>query len=363
MSNTLIIAEAGVNHNGDEDLAFALVDVAVSAGADAIKFQTFKASQLAAHGSEKAAYQRRNTNAEESQLEMLKRLELPYSTHIRLESYCRSKGIEFLSTAFDFESLRFLTENIQLNRLKLPSGELTNGPLILEHARTGLDLIVSTGMASLTEVEKALEIIAFGYLARTDQKPTRSAFREAFKSEAGQKMLKQKVTLLHCTTEYPAPARDINLMAMDTLRAAFKCKVGYSDHSEGIVVSVAAAARGASIIEKHFTLDKSLPGPDHRASLEPDELIDLIEKVRFVDLILGDGTKEARPSELKNIAVARKSLVAAKKIKRGEVFDENNLTLKRPGHGISPMYYWDVLGEAADKDFDVDEVISRGRRA
>ncbi len=251
--STLIIAEAGVNHNGSEKLALELVDAAYNAGVDIVKFQTFKAKKLVTVTAKQADYQIENTQKEESQLAMLSRLELSYEFHHDLVSYCNKLGIEFLSTAFDFESLDFLVNELGLKTLKIPSGELTNAPLVLQHAQTGADLIVSTGMATLAEVESALGVIAFGYLAKNDIAPSLDAFQAAYFSAEGQALLKTKVTLLHCTTEYPAPMKDINLKAMDTLAAAFKLEVGYSDHSAGISVPIAAVARGARIIEKHFT--------------------------------------------------------------------------------------------------------------
>ena len=357
MSKTLIIAEAGVNHNGDRDLAFQLVDAACSAGADIVKFQTFKAGKLVSKNAKKADYQLVNTGVVESQYDMLKRLELSYDMHHELRAYCNQKGIEFLSTAFDFESLSFLVDDLGLERLKLPSGEITNAPLVLAHARSGCNIIVSTGMSSLLEVEQALGIIAFGLIGKTSQKPTISVFRQAYFSAEGQEALREKVTLLHCTTEYPAPSCDINLKAMDTMVQAFPCAVGYSDHSEGITVPVAAVARGACMLEKHFTLDRNLPGPDHLASLEPDELKAMVDAIRVVEQALGDGIKGPRPSELKNVDIARKSLVVAAPIKKGEPFSDQNLTVKRPGNGASPMEYWELIGSVAERDYEVDELI------
>lgn len=354
---TLIIAEAGVNHNGDEALALQLVEAAHKAGADIVKFQTFKAKNLVTETAKQADYQVVNSQKEESQLVMLSRLELSYPAHHRLIARCNQLNIEFLSTAFDSESLSFLVDELGLKRLKIPSGELTNAPLILEHARTGCELIVSTGMASLSEVEAALAVIAFGYTRPANDEPSLAAFEEAYVSPEGQAALQQKVTLLHCTTEYPAPIEDINLKAMDTLSQTFNLPAGYSDHSAGIVVPVAAAARGAVIIEKHFTLDQNLPGPDHKASLEPDELTAMVSAIRDTEMALGHGLKVPAPSEIKNKAVARKSLVAARDIKAGEVFNDENLIIKRPGGGISPMQYWAVIGKAADQDYSAGDLI------
>ncbi|MEY8239853.1 MAG: N-acetylneuraminate synthase [Cycloclasticus sp.] len=354
---TLIIAEAGVNHNGNEKLAFELVDAAYNAGADIVKFQTFKAKKLVTKNAAQADYQVVNSQKKESQLSMLSRLELSYEVHHKLLAHCESLGIEFLSTAFDSESLGFLVNDLKLKRLKIPSGEITNAPLVLEHARTGCDLIVSTGMATLSEIESVLSVIAFGYTADKNITPSIEAFETAYFSGVGKRALKEKVTLLHCTTEYPAPLVDINLNAMETMLNAFKLPVGYSDHSEGIVVSIAAAAKGAILIEKHFTLDKMMEGPDHKASLEPTELKAMIEAIRAVEKTLGDGIKGPRPSEVKNKPVARKSLVAAAAIRQGEKYTELNLTIKRPGNGISPNQYWEFLVKTAVRDYKEGELI------
>lgn len=353
---TLIIAEAGVNHNGSDDLAFSLVDAAHKAGADIVKFQTFKAKNLVTEEAEQAEYQVTNSGQKESQYSMLKRLELSYETHHKLVKYCNGLGIEFLSTAFDSESLSFLVDDLGIKRLKLPSGEITNAPLVLEHARTGCDLIVSTGMATLSEIEQALSVIAFGYI-NPEGNPTDEALQAAYFSEQGKQLLKDKVTLLHCTTEYPAPFNDINLNAMDTMKDAFKLEVGYSDHSAGIVVPIAAVAKGAVLIEKHFTVDKALPGPDHKASLDPAELKEMVDGIRIVEKILGDGIKGPRPSEVKNKSVARKSLVAANTIIAGELFSEKNLAVKRPGNGINPINFWHYLSKPSDKSYKAGDLI------
>jgi N-acetylneuraminate synthase len=355
-----IIAEAGVNHNGQRDLAFQLIDAAVEAGADAVKFQTFKAENLVVESAGKADYQRQTTNPNESQLAMLKRLELAHETHHELVDYCHQKGIKFLSTAFDLESLDFLVNNITLKTLKIPSGEITNGPLLLAHARTGSDLIISTGMATLGEIEEALGVIAFGLIHGADQsiKPSRNEFGLAYGSQKGKQLLNNKVKLLHCTTEYPAPPNDINLKAMLTLRDSFGLKVGYSDHSKGIIVPIAAATLGATLIEKHFTLDKSLPGPDHKASLDPKELSEMVKAIRTIELVMGDGQKGPKNSELKNRNIVRKSLVASGDINKGDKYTESNISIKRPGTGKSPMYYWDILGETSIKNLRSEEMIS-----
>jgi len=352
-----IIAEAGVNHNGDESLAHALVDAAHRAGADIVKFQTFKARNLVTSHAQQADYQTVNTGKAENQLAMLSRLELPFEAHFSLIRHCEALGIAFLSTAFDDESLEFLVRVLKLRTLKIPSGELTNAPFVLRHARSGCKLIVSTGMATLAEVESALGVIAFGMTQELDAVPSMVAFMAAFASEKGQEALRNNVTLLHCTTEYPAPMPDINLKAMDTLAHAFGLPVGYSDHSEGVTVPVAAVARGACLIEKHFTLDKTMQGPDHKASLEPQELAAMVQGIRNVEAALGNGIKSPRPCELKNKAVARKSLVAACDIPLGAVLDEHNVTIKRPGNGMSPYSWWDVQGKRASVAYQMGDLI------
>ena len=355
--NTLIIAEAGVNHNGDEKLAFKLVDAAYEAGADIVKFQTFKAKKLVTHTAKQCEYQIKNTGKEESQLAMLSRLELSYEFHHDLVKYCNELGIEFLSTAFDEDRLKLLVNDLGLTKLKIPSGELTNAPLVLQHAQTGADLIVSTGMATLAEVESALGVIAFGYLDQPDISPSPEVFQAAYFSSEGQQLLKEKVTVLHCTTEYPAPMVDINLKAMDTLGAAFNLAIGYSDHSAGIEVPIAAVARGAIIIEKHFTLDKNMEGPDHKASLEPDELKAMVSAIRNIEMAIGDGVKGPRPSEIKNKAIARKSLVAAQKISEGDILSAANIEIKRPGSGMSPICYWELLNKPSTKSYEIGDLI------
>lgn len=359
MKKTLIIAEAGVNHNGSAELAFKLVDKAVEAGADVVKFQTFKAKNLVTMEANQCEYQVANTGKEESQYDMLSRLELDYETHHQLLRYCDEKNIEFLSTAFDPESLAFLVDDLGIKRLKLPSGEVTNLPLVLAHARTGCDIIVSTGMATMAEIEQCLGVIAFGYTAANDVSPSLEQFEEAYFSERGKQVLKQKVTILHCTTEYPAPPADINLNAMDTLAYGFHLPVGYSDHSDGITIPVAAVAKGACIIEKHFTLDRKMEGPDHKASLEPEQLKAMVDAIRMVESSLGDGLKGPRPSEVRNRPIVRKSLVAARDIERGEVLSESNLCVKRPGSGISPAHYWQYLGKAAVTRYNAGDLITQ----
>jgi len=345
-----IIAEAGVNHNGSVRLAKKLIDAAADAGADAVKFQTFKADKLVSSSSPKAEYQKARTDTNETQFEMLKALELDEKTHVVLAEHCRKRNIRFLSTPFDEDSIGLLTMKIGVPLLKLPSGEITNGPLLLCAARTRLPIILSTGMSTLADIRAALSVLAFGY-ADTGMSPSKTAFRKAFSSPTGQRWLKNKVTLLHCTTEYPAPFTDVNLRAMDTMRDTFGLTVGLSDHTPGVSVPLAAAARGARVIEKHFTLDRNLPGPDHQASLEPSELRAMVQGIRQVELALGTGRKIPALSEKKNMLMARRSIVAAHDIEQGELLTRENLVCKRPGNGPSPLLYWDLLGKKAAKRY------------
>jgi len=354
--SVFIIAEAGVNHNGNIGMAYQLVDAAVEAGADAIKFQTFRADKLVTKTAKKANYQKESPDGNNFQYSMLKKLELSFEDHYKIFDYCKTKGIQFLSTAFDEVSMNFIIENLGVETLKIPSGDITNGPLLLAHARTSKKIIISTGMASLDEIERALGVMAFGMMGM--KSPKEESLKKAYLSNEGQNLLRERVTLLHCTTEYPAPFEDINLNAIKTIKDAFGLPVGYSDHSEGIVIPVAAAALGATLLEKHFTLDKSLDGPDHKASLDPKELKTMVESVRIVESSMGDGIKEPQPSETYNLNVARKSIVAAKDISIGDIFTEKNLTVKRPGSGINPMDFWNLLGRPSSKSYKIDEVIS-----
>ncbi|HED6595011.1 N,N'-diacetyllegionaminate synthase [Campylobacter coli] len=332
MKKALIIAEAGVNHNGDLNLAKKLIEVAAKSGADFVKFQSFKAELCVSKNAKKAAYQLKTTAKDESQLEMIKKLELDFNAHQLLISHAKQCGIAFLSTPFDLESIELL-DDLGLEVFKIPSGEITNLPYLKKIAKLNKKIILSTGMSNLGEIEAALEILCQGGTQRAN------------------------ITLLHCTTEYPAPFDEVNLKAMQTLKNAFNLDVGYSDHTKGIHISLAAVALGASVIEKHFTLDKNMPGPDHKASLEPDELQELCTKIREIESALGDGIKQASKSERKNIEIARKSLVAKRKIKKGEIFSEENLTTKRPASGISAMRYDEYLGKKASKDYEEDELI------
>ena len=332
LSRALIIAEAGVNHNGSLEKAFELIDAAVYAGADIIKFQTFDSLLLASKSAAQARYQSKNIGFSQSQRDMLQSLELPKSCYSQLVSYCQERGLEFLSSAFDFSSIDFLSQ-LGMKRWKIPSGEITNLPYLRKVSSFGLPVVLSTGMASLGEVEAAISVLELNGLPRS------------------------LITVLHCTSEYPAPPESINLHAMNTMATSFNVKIGYSDHTQGSEASLAAVALGACVIEKHLTLDRSLPGPDHKASMEPVDFKSMISQIRYVESILGDGIKQITPCERENASLVRKSLVAACDIRAGELFSDSNLTVKRPGTGLSP-FYWDmVIGKPASRDYFEDELI------
>jgi N,N'-diacetyllegionaminate synthase len=332
LKTTLIIAEAGVNHNGDINLAYELIDAAKKAGADIVKFQSFKASASISKSAKKAEYQNHHTDPSESQYEMIKRLELSKENHLALIEKCEKVGIEFLSSPFDLVSIHLL-HKLGTSYFKIPSGEITNYPYLKALAEYNKQVIMSTGMATLVEIGEALEVLT-----------TNGTDRE-------------NITILHCNTEYPTPFKDVNLKAMLTIQQAFKLPVGYSDHTTGIEIPIAAVAMGATIVEKHFTLDRTLSGPDHKASLEPHELKAMVDSIRNIELAMGDGVKQPSPSEVKNISVARKSIVASRDICKGEIFSEDNITTKRPGYGISPMEWNNILGSIAIKAFKKDEEI------
>jgi N-acetylneuraminate synthase len=351
---TLVIAEAGVNHDGSVDRALELVDAAVEAGADVVKFQTFDARSLATATAPQAAYQRR-TAAADSQVEMLRGLQLDREAHDLLAARCAEAGIEFLSTAFDGGSLAWLLE-LGIRRVKVPSGELTNGPLLLEFARTGLPLIVSTGMADLSDVERALAVLAFG-AAQPQGDPSPADLRAAYGAAARDGSLRSRVTLLHCTSSYPADPADVHLAAMDTLGQAFDLPVGYSDHTLGTAVSIGAVARGARVVEKHLTLDRTAPGPDHAASLEPAGFADLVAGIRAVEAAIGSPVKYPTPAEADTVAAARRSVVAARPITAGQVIDAADLRAARPGTGRPPADLWVLPGRTASRDYAVDEPI------
>jgi len=325
-----IIAEAGDNHNGDFHLALKLIDVAVGSGADCVKFQTFVTEEVISRRAKKAEYQKASTGSDESQFEMVKKLELSFKDFQDLNAYCQSKRIQFLSTPFDLPSIAFL-DTLDMPFWKIPSGEVTNLPYLLAIAKTKKPVVMSTGMCDMTEIKAAMEVL------RANGTP--------------------KITLLHCNTEYPTPFEDVNLRAMLTMKEHFGVDVGYSDHTKGIEVPIAAVAMGATIIEKHFTLDRNMQGPDHKASLEPQELADMVKSIRNIEKSLGNGVKVPSPSERKNIEIARKSIVARCTIKKGDFLTEKNITTKRPGNGISPMRWFEVLGTKAIHDFGEDDLI------
>lgn len=327
---TTIIAEAGVNHNGSLKLAKQMIEEAARAGADYIKFQTFKPEKLVSKYAQKADYQKKTTGNNESQLQMLEKLALSYDDFVELKKYCEQIGIGFLSTPFDEDSIRFL-DRLDMDFWKIPSGEITNYPYLVQIAQTGRDIVLSTGMCEMDEIADAMKVLE--------------------ESGAG------NISLLHCNTEYPTPYEDVNLLAMKQMRTAFKKQVGYSDHTVGIEVPIAAVALGAEIIEKHFTLDKNMEGPDHKASLEPLELSQMICSIRHIEKSLGDGNKKRTASEQHNIAAARKSIVAKCAISKGDIFTEANLTIKRPGNGISPMRWKELIGTKAQRDYVEDEII------
>ena len=354
---TYIIAEAGVNHNGDINLAKKLIDIAVKAKVNAVKFQTWITENVMSRTAPKAEYQITNTGSQESQFDMEKKLELKFDEFIELKNYCDENGVEFLSTPFDFESADFLINVLKLDTIKIPSGEITNAPLLLYIAKYHKNIILSTGMATVADIQNALGVIAFG-LINDKTNPSIEAFERAYISEQGQQLLREKVSLLHCTTEYPAPIDETNLLAMKSLENVFGLPVGYSDHTKGIEISIAAVALGATIIEKHITYDKNAEGPDHAASIEPLELVNMVESIRNVELSLGNGIKVPSKSEIKNREVARKSLVAFQSIKKGEYFSSGNMAVKRPGSGLSPFYYWELQDQRATKDFKTDEEIT-----
>jgi N-acetylneuraminate synthase len=356
ISKTYIIAEAGVNHNGSLKMAKELVMVAKEAGADAVKFQTFKAENLVTKHAQQAAYQVENLGETSSQFAMLKKLELTYEEFIELQSFCQTEQIEFLSTPFDFESVDFLLDELNIPIAKIPSGELTNAPFIHYIATKQKPIILSTGMATVEEIHEALAFISYG-LVKSSEPVTIENVYNFYATEEAKEVLKKYVTILHCTTQYPAPMDSINLKAMIEMEKTFQLPIGLSDHSEGIHIPISAIGMGVTVIEKHFTLDKTLEGPDHLASLNPAELQAMIKGIRDVELALGDGIKKPTPIEIQNRIPARKSLVAKTQINEGEVFTSDNLTVKRPGLGIEPSKYWTYIGKRASKSYDEDELI------
>lgn len=352
-----VIAEAGVNHNGRLELALALVDAAADAGADIVKFQTFEAAALVTGTAEKAAYQKETTGAGQSQLAMLRALELDLAAHRTIVERCKARGIGFLSTPFDAGSLSLLVDDLGVDRLKIGSGDMNNAPHVLAVARTGRDVILSTGMATIDEIEEALGVLAFGY-ANASAPPSRAAFRAALASPALKANLARKVVVLHCTTAYPTPPASINLGAMSDLARRLGLPVGFSDHSDGLAVPIAAAALGAVMIEKHITLDRSMPGPDHRASLDPGQFAAMVRGIRDATAALGSGIKARAGIEVANMAAARKSVVAARPIAAGEPFTTDALTTKRPGNGLAPVVLFDLIGRPARRAYAADELIA-----
>lgn len=330
MNKVFIIAEAGVNHNGNIEIAKRLIDEGAKAGVDAIKFQTFKAENLVTKSAKQAEYQVKNLNKETSQLQMLKKLELDYNIHKYLSDYCKEKNVMFLSSAFDIESINLLNE-LGIEMFKIPSGEIENVPYLKAIAKTGKKVILSTGMSDLSDIEFALDVL---------------------RSNGA-----NDIAVLHCNTDYPTKMSDVNLNAMNTIKEAFKVEVGYSDHTNGIEVPIAAVALGAKIIEKHFTLDKNMDGPDHKASLEPHEIKEMVDCIRNIEVALGNGIKKPTEVELKNKLVARKSIVCLNDIKEGDIYSENNLCIKRPGSGISPKEWNNIIGKKANRDYKKDELI------
>lgn len=356
---SLIIAEAGVNHNGSIETAFKLIDAASDVGADIVKFQKFNTDLLATLNVDKAHYQKISTNKDISHFTMLKELELSNDEFIKIKDYCRLRGIELLLSVFDSESLNFAIKDLKVNKLKVASGELTNAPLLLQHAQKDCDLIISTGMSNLNEIQDALEVISYGLLNNNpnDEIVNRNDFKKAYESSAGQNILKKNVTLLHCVSEYPANYADLNMLAMLTLKKKFSLNVGFSDHSLGTLAPIVAVSHGATIIEKHFTLDRSMEGPDHKASLIPTEMKQMIQDIKSVKKIIGSEEKTPTIMEKANKDIVGKSIVALTEIKSGDKFTQSNIGAKRPGTGISPYFYWDLIGTESKSDYNKDELI------
>lgn len=354
-----IIAEAGVNHNGDPELAAELIRAAAAAGADIVKFQTFKASKLVTNIATQAQYQQRNlgTTGEKTQFEMLEALELGFDDFRQLKAECQSHGVQFLSTPFDIDSARFLTDQLGETMVKIGSGDFDNYPLLITLARCGVDVILSTGMSTLGEIEISLGALAFGYLAPMTAPPSIEAFLEAFGSTEARHVLAERVTVLHCTTEYPAPTESLNLRVISTIRQAYGVRVGFSDHSEGQDAALAALVLGATMLEKHITLDQTMTGPDHKASMEPAAFGNMVRALRRLEVALGDGVKRMMAAEASNKGIARKSPVAARAIRAGEIFTEENITLKRTRGGAPAGQYYRLLGQKAAHDLAEDNII------
>jgi len=356
---TTVIAEAGVNHNGSLERALAMVDAAAGAGVTAVKFQTFVPEELVSRHTSMAGYQARNTGKHQSQLEMLRELRLDDAAHRRLLERSRKLGVGFLSSPFDVRSLRFLVDDLNVDCLKIASGEITNAPLLVAAGRSGLPLILSTGMSTLDDVRRALGAVAWGMLRADDPTNVEAEFPSAFEAARQLGLLKARTTLLHCTTQYPTPPEAVNLRAMQTLASELELPVGFSDHTTSTSIAAAAVALGATVVEKHFTLDRRLPGPDHAASVEPTELAELVRNIRDLEQALGDGVKTIQPAERENLASARKSIVAAAAISAGTRFTPANVSVKRPGTGMSPFRFWWLLGQEATRRYEQDELIDQ----
>lgn len=350
-----IIAEAGVNHNGSLDMALKLVEQAARVGADAVKFQTFSTEATISKFAEKAEYQKITTAYEENQFDMVKKLELSYEDFEAIKKHCDIHNITFLSTGFDTKSLTFLDKVLNIPVIKIPSGDINNGPLVLQAAQTNKNILLSTGMSDIQTIHNALAIIDYGYNNNKQPSSFEEIYRLYVKSDKIQ--LREKVTLLQCTTEYPTPVDEINLSALNTLKEEFNLEVGFSDHSKGVDATFLSVALGVKVIEKHFTLDNAMDGPDHKASLNPNDFETMVKKIRLAETILGNGEKVVMASEKKNINIARKSLIALRDIQQGEVFSSENLGVKRPGDGIEPIYYWEYIGTVANEKYSIDELI------
>lgn len=350
-----IIAEAGVNHNGSVETAFKLVDLACEAGVDTVKFQVFKAHLVVTSEMRMADYQRNNTGSNNSQFEMLKNLELSFDEHQRIKAYCDQMGVGYLATAFDNESLEFLIKDLGLQKVKIGSGEITNLPFLLNHSQYGCDIVLSTGIANLAEIEMALSVLAYGFTVDQNKKPSLHEFSAAYASQAGKAALHEKVTLLHCTSEYPAPFHEINLQAINTLSQTYGLRTGFSDHSSGIYIPIAAVSIGAKVIEKHFTLDRLMEGPDHKASLGPEDLIEMVTAIRCVEVAQGNGRKFPSQSEMNNKSKIRKKVVAATNIEKGEIITEEKIKIIRSEKGDSPVSYWTLIGTKAKKNIAIGD--------
>lgn len=357
MGRCKIIAEVGVNHNGDINLAIELIDRAVYCGADYVKFQCFSSSALVTPHARKAPYQEKGNGQNESQFEMLSRLELTEKNHLQIVQHCKARNIEYLASAFNERAIDFLSKQLGQKKLKIGSGELTNGPLLLKAARSGMEIFLSTGMSFLSEVEEAISVIAFG-MTQQREPQSRDDLKSILTMPSARDLIKKKLTLLHCTSEYPAPIEDINLLAMKTMKDAFGVRVGYSDHARGNAMSIAAVAHGATLIEKHLTLDRNMHGPDHAASIEPEEFLTLVQDIRAVEKGIGCGIKQPSEVELINSKIVRKRIVSCKKLNAGDKITRNDITTKRSSKGICSMNYWDIIGRIIKNSIDADTPIT-----